>query len=150
MWSIGFLTENFAFMIDLYNIAKLFLGCKLGEDCTMAWHNKLGKYGEEKVNRYLLDMGYTVLERNWRVGHRELDFVCLDGEVLVVVEVKTRADDNVSLLDLLDYRKKRNLQAAGAAYLTKKNIHREIRFDLVVVTGAEMHLEYIKEIIDLF
>ena len=75
-------------MIDLYNIAKLFLGCKLGEDCTMAWHNKLGEYGEEKVNRYLLDMGYTVLERNWRVGHRELDFVCLDGEVLVVVEVK--------------------------------------------------------------
>ena len=116
----------------------------------MAWHNKLGEFGEEKVNRYLLDMGYTVLERNWRVGHRELDFVCLDGEVLVVVEVKTRADDNVSLLDLLDYRKKRNLQAAGAAYLTKKNIHREIRFDLVVVTGAEMHLEYIKEIIDLF
>ena len=137
-------------MIDLYNIAKLFLGCKLGGDCTMAWHNKLGEYGEEKVNRYLLDMGYTVLERNWRVGHRELDFVCLDGEVLVVVEVKTRADDNVSLFDLLDYRKKRNLQAAGAAYLTKKNIHREIRFDLVVVTGVEMHLEYIKEAIDLF
>ena len=137
-------------MIDLYNIAKLFLGCKLGGDCTMAWHNKLGEYGEEKVNRYLLDMGYTVLERNWRVGHRELDFVCLDGEVLVVVEVKTRADDNVSLFDLLDYKKRRNLQAAGAAYLTKKNIHREIRFDLVVVTGVEMHLEYIKEAIDLF
>ena len=150
MRSIGFLTENFAFMIDLYNIAKLFLGCKLGGDCTMAWHNKLGEFGEEMVNRYLLDMGYRVLERNWRVGHRELDFVCLDGEVLVVVEVKTRADDNVSLFDLLDYRKKRNLQAAGAAYLTKKNIHREIRFDLVVVTGAEMHLEHIKEVIDLF
>lgn len=119
MRGTGFLTKNFAFMIDLYNIAKLFLGCKLGGDCTMAWHNKLGEFGEEKVNRYLLDMGYMVLERNWRVGHRELDFVCLDGEVLVVVEVKTRADDNVSLFDLLDYRKKRNLQAAGAAYLTK-------------------------------
>ncbi|HJA16346.1 MAG TPA: YraN family protein [Candidatus Butyricimonas faecavium] len=116
----------------------------------MAWHNKLGEYGEEKVYRYLLDMEYTVLERNWRVGHRELDFVCLDGEVLVVVEVKTRADNNVSFFDLLDYRKKRNLQAAGAAYLAKKNIHREIRFDLVVVTGAAMHLEYIKEVIDLF
>ena len=150
MRGTGFLTKNFAFMIDLYNIAKLFLGCKLGGDCTMAWHNKLGEFGEEKVNRYLLDMGYMVLERNWRVGHRKLDFVCLDGEVLVVVEVKTRADDNVSLFDLLDYRKKRNLQAAGAAYLTKKNIHREIRFDLVVVTGAEMHLEHIKEVIDLF
>ena len=150
MRGVEFLTKNFAFMIDLYNIAKLFLGCKLGGDCTMAWHNKLGEYGEEEVYRYLLDMGYTVLERNWRVGHRELDFVCLDGEVLVVVEVKTRESDNVSLFDLLDYKKRRNLQAAGAAYLTKKNIHREIRFDLVVVTGVEMHLEYIKEAIDLF
>ena len=150
MRGVEFLTKNFAFMIDLYNIAKLFLGCKLGGDCTMAWHNKLGEYGEEKVNRYLLDMGYTILERNWRVGHRELDFVCLDGEVLVVVEGKTRESDNVSLFDLLDYKKRRNLQAAGAAYLTKKNIHREIRFDLVVVTGVEMHLEYIKEAIDLF
>ena len=150
MRGVEFLTKNFAFMIDLYNIAKLFLGCKLGGDCTMAWHNKLGEYGEEKVNRYLLDMGYTILERNWRVRHRELDFVCLDGEVLVVVEVKTRESDNVSLFDLLDYKKRRNLQAAGAAYLTKKNIHREIRFDLVVVTGVEMHLEYIKEAIDLF
>ena len=150
MRGVEFLTKNFAFMIDLYNIAKLFLGCKLGGDCTMAWHNKLGEFGEEKVNRYLLDMGYMVLERNWRVGHRELDFVCLDGEVLVVVEVKTRESDNVSLFDLLDYKKRRNLQAAGAAYLTKKNIHREIRFDLVVVTGAEMHLEHIKEVIDLF
>ena len=150
MRGVEFLTKNFAFMIDLYNIAKLSLGCKLGGDCTMAWHNKLGEYGEEKVNRYLLDMGYTILERNWRVGHRELDFVCLDGEVLVVVEVKTRESDNVSLFDLLDYKKRRNLQAAGAAYLTKKNIHREIRFDLVVVTGVEMHLEYIKEAIDLF
>ena len=150
MRGVEFLTKNFAFMIDLYNIAKLFLGCKLGGDCTMAWHNKLGEYEEEKVNRYLLDMGYTILERNWRVGHRELDFVCLDGEVLGVVEVKSRESDNVSLFDLLDYKKRRNLQAAGAAYLTKKNIHREIRFDLVVVTGVEMHLEYIKEAIDLF
>lgn len=137
-------------MLDLYNIAKLFLGCKLGENCTMAWHNELGKYGEEKVSRYLLDMGYTILDRNWRVGHKELDFVCLDGEVIVVVEVKTRENDDVSLFELLDFRKKRNLQTAGAAYLTKKNILREIRFDLVLVSGVDMRIEYIKEVIDLF
>ena len=137
-------------MLDLYNIAKLFLGCKLEENCTMAWHNELGKYGEEKVSRYLLDMGYTILDRNWRVGHKELDFVGLDGEVIVVVEVKTRENDDVSLFELLDFRKKRNLQTAGAAYLTKKNILREIRFDLVLVSGADMRIEYIKEAIDLF
>lgn len=30
MRGVEFLIKNFAFMIDLYNIAKLFLGCKLG------------------------------------------------------------------------------------------------------------------------
>lgn len=116
----------------------------------MAWHNEFGKFGEDKVYFYLLDLGYTVLERNWRIGHRELDFVCLDGEVLVVVEVKTRGSEKVDIFELLDYKKKKSLQAAGAAYLTRKNIQREIRFDLVLVTGADMHIEYVREVIDLF
>jgi len=116
----------------------------------MAAHNTLGKTGEDAAVAYLERNGYTINHRNWRKNRLELDIVAVKDGLLIVVEVKTRADDDVSLLDLLDYRKKRNLQAAGAAYLTKKNIHREIRFDLVVVTGAEMHLEYIKEVIDLF
>lgn len=116
----------------------------------MAWHNEFGKLGEDKVYFYLLDLGYIVLERNWRIGHRELDFVCLDGEMLVVVEVKTRESENVDISELLDYKKKKSLQAAGAAYLTKKNIQREIRFDLVLVLGVEMHIEYVREVIDLF
>lgn len=116
----------------------------------MAWHNELGRYGEEKVYQYLLGLGYTVLDRNWRVGHRELDFVCQDGSEVVVVEVKTRENADIYLAELLDDKKKRNLQAAGAAYLTKKSIHKEIRFDLVLVTGPFMHIEYIREIIDLF
>ena len=145
-----FHAKYFAFILDLYNIAELFLACKLGEDLTMAWHNEFGKLGEDKVYLYLLDLGYTVLERNWRIGRRELDFVCLDGEMLVVVEVKTRTSEEVDIFELLDYKKKKSLQAAGAAYLTKKNIHREIRFDLVVVTGSNMRIEYVCEAIDLF
>lgn len=116
----------------------------------MAWHNELGKRGEEKVYRYLLGLGYTVLERNWRVGRLELDFVCADGNEIVIIEVKTRASEDVSIIELLDYKKKRNLLSAGAAYLKKKNICKEIRFDLVVVTGALMHIEYVREVIDLF
>ena len=74
----------------------------------MAWHNEFGKFGEDKVYFYLLDLGYTVLERNWRIGHRELDFVCLDGEVLVVVEVKTRGSEKVDIFEVLDYKKKKS------------------------------------------
>ena len=39
---------------------------------------------------YLEACGYTVLESNWRVGHKEIDIICTDGDRIIVVEVKTR------------------------------------------------------------
>ena len=37
----------------------------------MAAHNDLGRKGEEKAVEYLVREGYVVLERNWRLKHRE-------------------------------------------------------------------------------
>jgi putative endonuclease len=51
----------------------------------------LGKYGEELAARRLVESGMTVLARNWRAGRSgEIDIVALDGDALVVCEVKTR------------------------------------------------------------
>lgn len=50
----------------------------------------VGQYGERVATRFLQDAGWTVLDRNWRGTDGELDIVGLDGDVLVVVEVKTR------------------------------------------------------------
>lgn len=53
----------------------------------------LGRYGEELAARRLVTAGMTVLERNWRCGRSgEIDIVALDGDVLVVCEVKTRRE----------------------------------------------------------
>lgn len=50
----------------------------------------LGQFGEDAAARHLVEAGYTVLERNWRCRAGEIDIVALDGQTLVVVEVKTR------------------------------------------------------------
>lgn len=50
----------------------------------------VGRAGEDLVARRLEDDGWYVLERNWRGHGGELDIVALEGEDLVVVEVKTR------------------------------------------------------------
>ncbi len=50
----------------------------------------LGRYGEDVAARHLLDCGLIVLERNWRCETGEIDIVAREGEVLVIVEVKTR------------------------------------------------------------
>ncbi|WP_190110000.1 YraN family protein [Streptomyces cinnamoneus] len=50
----------------------------------------LGRYGENLAARRLTEAGMAVLARNWRCRHGEIDVVALDGDVLVICEVKAR------------------------------------------------------------
>ncbi|WP_427007146.1 YraN family protein [Pseudarthrobacter sp. H2] len=50
----------------------------------------LGRRGEELAAGYLEARGMRILDRNWRCPEGEIDIVALDGDALVVVEVKTR------------------------------------------------------------
>ena len=51
---------------------------------------KLGERGENVACRYLESMGHTILERNWRNGHLEIDIISVDPEGIHFVEVKAR------------------------------------------------------------
>ncbi|MBI9115558.1 YraN family protein [Sanguibacter suaedae] len=51
---------------------------------------QVGRYGEKIAARFLADAGYLVVDRNWRGTRGEIDLVALDGDEVVVVEVKTR------------------------------------------------------------
>ena len=53
-------------------------------------HLKTGTIGEELACRYLESLGYTIHERNWRYGHKEVDIIAQWGPTLVIAEVKTR------------------------------------------------------------
>jgi putative endonuclease len=52
---------------------------------------RLGRRGERAAVRALRRAGYRVLARNVRTSAGEVDVVALDGETLVLVEVKTTA-----------------------------------------------------------
>lgn len=52
----------------------------------------LGRRGEQAAARYLaVDLGWSILDRNWRCRDGELDIVARDGGELVACEVKTRS-----------------------------------------------------------
>lgn len=57
----------------------------------------LGPLGEDVAARYLAQQGLLVVDRNWRAVRArcgvagELDIVALDGDTLVVCEVKARS-----------------------------------------------------------
>ena len=59
----------------------------------MAEHNKKGVEGEQIVQKYLSNLGYKILETNWRFQKAEIDIIAKNNDFLVFVEVKTRANN---------------------------------------------------------
>lgn len=103
----------------------------------MAAHNDLGRWGEERVAQYLERKGYRIVERDWRIGHRDLDIVAVDDDTLVVVEVKTRRNDYFMEPELAVNRSKiRSLTIAANAFVKMHRIGLPLRFDIVTVLGT--------------
>ena len=50
----------------------------------------LGRSGEALAAEFLEAQGMRIVDRNWRCREGEIDIVALDGDVLVIAEVKTR------------------------------------------------------------
>lgn len=59
----------------------------------MAKKDDLGRRGEQIAADHLIELGYEIVERNWRCAHGELDIVARDGGDTVFVEVKTRGGE---------------------------------------------------------
>ena len=79
---------------------------------------RLGRRGEDIACRYLLDHGHTVVDRNWRSGHLEIDIVSVDPAGLHFVEVKSRvAPAQAAPEENVGYLKQRKIVAAAKRYL---------------------------------
>ena len=52
-----------------------------------------GVHGEDLAARHLKRAGLKLLERNFQSFAGEIDLIALDGDEIVFVEVKTRADN---------------------------------------------------------
>ena len=114
----------------------------------MAKHNDLGKRGEEIAAQYLSEKGYEILERNWRNKHKEIDIIAKDKEELVVVEVKTRQNDEHGEPDIaVGITKQKMLIWAADAYVRYKNLDVDVRFDIIsiVISDAEPEIEHIED-----
>ena len=100
-------------------------------------NNELGTWGEEQAADFLIHKGYTILERDWKSGHRDIDIIATNGQVVVFVEVKARRNRVFGEPeDAVDYMKMHNLRAAINHYVKFKNIRLDIRFDVITVVGT--------------
>lgn len=103
------------------------------------YRQTLGRKGEDMVCDFLRDRGHTILERNYRSGHLEIDIISFDAGGIHFVEVKTRRlsiqappQENVNL------GKQQKIARAAMRFLkTKKGLpygDHECFFDVAAVT----------------
>ena len=103
----------------------------------MAAHNDTGKWGEDLAVAYLEKKGYTIVERDWKSGRRDIDIIALDDDVVVFVEVKTRRNRLYGEPEeSVDYHKLQNLQQAINHYIKFRHIRQEVRFDIISIVGT--------------
>ncbi|MBL7076683.1 MAG: YraN family protein [Kiritimatiellae bacterium] len=105
----------------------------------MRRNDDTGRWGEREAEKHLRKKGYRVLGRRVRVaGRDEIDLVARTGDVLVFVEVKTRASERYGRpIAAVDRRKRQVTSRAAMRYISKlKNPDVLFRFDVVEVIGT--------------
>jgi putative endonuclease len=108
---------------------------------------KTGGDGETKAAEYLRARGYEILERNWKHSNQEIDIIAKHKSFLIVAEVKTRSSNVFGEPEVfVNRQKQRNLIKAANAYIEKKNLLLEIRFDILAVIkkGEDYQVNHIE------
>ncbi len=116
-----------------------------------------GRVGEEAVCRFLEGHGCTILARNYKAAHGELDIVAESAHYLLFVEVKARRCRAVDTASLQSHRpaaavtaaKQQHMISAAEAYLAKHPHEKPPRLDVAEVYisadiyPAVLHIQYL-------
>lgn len=109
----------------------------------------LGRAGEEAVCKYLSDKGHTIIERNWRAGHLEIDIITLAADGIHFVEVKTRtAPVSAEPQESVNALKMKNMALAANKYLSAEKVfsgsNLDVIFDVatVIYDGEKSDIRY--------
>lgn len=108
-----------------------------------------GRRFEALAVRHLTGEGWTVLERNVRFGHKEVDLVVRRGQTVAFVEVKGRLGRGYGHpLEAITARKRREIGTVARWWVSRHgHPDDEYRFDAVaIVAGADgLRIEHLED-----
>ena len=113
----------------------------------MAKHNEFGNKGEQLAVDYLNNNGYKVVHRNYRYLKAEIDIIAKKGDILAIVEVKSRSSDYIqSIADTVTAKKIKLLVMAADHYINSKDLDVEARFDIITIhrNGTIFNIEHLE------
>ena len=101
-----------------------------------------GASAEDLAVAALEAAGYQIIARNWECQRGELDVVARDGDVLVFVEVRSRADPaHGHAAEMVTPAKRASVERVAQMYLVlERPVFERCRFDVVAITGDQVDL----------
>ena len=96
----------------------------------------LGSKGENLAAKWLNKRGYKLLHQNYKIGKDEADLIAIDpdGSTVVIVEVKTRTNNEPSPESSINKKKQFNLSRLAARLSKRKEFRgRPFRFDAIAI-----------------
>ncbi len=99
---------------------------------------RLGDAGEEAAAELLRGRGYRIVARQHRCRRGEVDLIAEKGEILVFVEVRTRATAAFGAPEeTVGFAKQQRIIAAARDFLARRRgPERAARFDVVAVVDG--------------
>ena len=88
-----------------------------------------------------MEIGYKILERNYRIRGGEIDIIARDGEYICFVEVKLRKNNNYGTPgEFITYKKREKLIKTATLYAQRKHLENApMRFDAVLINAENLN-----------
>ncbi len=100
----------------------------------MGKHNEFGKEGEQIAVDFLIKNGYKIRYQNYRYLKSEIDIIAQKEDVLAIVEVRARSNDQIiSIADTITTKKIKLLVLGADHYVTENRLEVEVRFDVITI-----------------
>jgi len=109
-----------------------------------------GRAAEAIAADHLSGRGLSIVGRNVRSRHGEIDIVARDGETLVFVEVRLRRPGRFGgAADSITAAKRARMTAAARDYLARQPRTPPCRFDVVLLDALDAsRVEWLRDVIE--
>jgi len=99
------------------------------------YKKELGNKGETIASGYLKEIGYKILEKNFRTRDGEIDLIAQDSEEIVFIEVKTRRNSNFGYPEeAVDEKKvEKMIKVANSWLEAKEKFDNSWRIDIIAI-----------------
>ena len=100
-----------------------------------SFNKDIGAFGEDISENYLKNLGYRILDKNFRCKCGEIDLIAFNKGYVCFIEVKTRYGTNFGIpAESVTTSKQHKIYKTAQVYILRKNIiDSNFRFDVMEI-----------------